>query len=93
MIRITAVARGRVQGVGYRYFVTDCAREAGVSGLVKNMPDGSVLMVAEGGQGALEVFLKLVRASDEPLIRVDDISLSTGEASGEFSGFWVRYGD
>jgi acylphosphatase len=91
MMRITAVARGRVQGVGYRYFVTACAREAGVSGLVKNMPDGSVLMVAEGGRGALDVFLKLVRASQEPVIRVDDISVSPGEASGEFSGFWVKW--
>jgi acylphosphatase len=91
MIRITAVARGRVQGVGYRYFVTDCARKARVSGFVKNMPDGSVLMVAEGGQGALDVFLKLVRASDEPVIRVDELTVSTGEASGEFSGFWVEW--
>ncbi|HUT38109.1 MAG TPA: acylphosphatase [Methanoregula sp.] len=58
MMRITAVAHGRVQGVGYRYFVTDCARKAGLSGFVKNMPDGSVLMVAEGGQEALDLFFK-----------------------------------
>jgi len=90
-MRITAVARGRVQGVGYRYFVTDCAREAGVCGFVKNKPDGSVLMVAEGGQEALDVFLKLVRASNEPVIRVDDISVSPGEASGEFSRFSVSW--
>jgi acylphosphatase len=91
MKRITAIARGRIQGVGYRYFVTDCAREAGVCGFVKNKPDGSVLIVAEGGQEALDVFLKLVRASYEPVIRVDDISVSPGEASGEFSGFWVSW--
>lgn len=88
MMRITAVARGRVQGVGYRYFVTACAREAGVTGFVKNMPDGSVLIVAEGGWEALDVFLNLVRASGEPVIRVDDISVSKGVASGEFAGFW-----
>jgi len=57
MKRITAVARGRVQAVGYRYFVTASAREAGVSGFVKNMPDGSVLIVAKGGREALDVFL------------------------------------
>jgi len=88
MMRITAVARGRVQGVGYRYFVTARAREAGVTGFVKNMPDGSVLIVAEGRREALDVFLNLVRAPDEPVIRVDDISVSKGVASGEFSGFW-----
>ena len=58
MKRITAVARGRVQGVGYRYFVTGCARVAGVCGFVKNNPDGSVLIVGEGEQEALRVFLK-----------------------------------
>jgi acylphosphatase len=91
MMRITAIARGRVQGVGYRYFVTDCARKAGVCGFVKNKPDGSVLIVAEGERNALDVFLKLIRASYEPVIRVDDISVSPGEASGEFSGFWVSW--
>ena len=58
MMRITAVARGRVQGVGYRYFVTDCARTAGVTGFVKNNPDGTVLIGAEGEREALRVFLK-----------------------------------
>jgi acylphosphatase len=91
MKRITAVSRGRVQGVGYRYFVTDCARESGVSGFVKNMPDGSVLMVAEGREEALAVFLKLVRAAGEPVIRVDDLSVSPGDATGEFSGFRVNW--
>lgn len=92
-MRLIAVARGRVQGVGYRYFVTDCARKSGVSGFVKNQPDGSVLMVAEGRREALEVFEKLIRASDEPVIRVDDISINKAEASGEYSGFWVDWND
>jgi acylphosphatase len=56
MKRITVVARGRVQGVGYRYFVAGCARVAGVCGFVKNKPDGSVLIVAEGEQEVLRVF-------------------------------------
>jgi acylphosphatase len=76
--------------VGYRYFVTDCAREATICGFVKNKPDGSVLIVAESGQEALDIFLKLIRASYEPVIRVDVISVSPGEANGEFSGFWVN---
>lgn len=91
MKRITLVARGRVQGVGYRYYVTGCAKEAGVSGFVKNMPDGSVLMVAEGEQDALEVFQKLIQAPGDPVIRVDSISVSPGGAPGEFSGFWIKW--
>jgi acylphosphatase len=91
MKRIKAIARGRVQGVGYRYFVIDCARKAGVSGFVKNMPDGSVLMVAEGRQEALDNFLSMARALSEPGMRVDDISVKPEEASGEFTGFFVEW--
>jgi acylphosphatase len=58
MKRITAVAHGGVQGVGYRYFVTGCELVAGVCGFVKNKPDGSVLIVAEGEREALRVFLE-----------------------------------
>jgi acylphosphatase len=57
--------RGRGQGMGYRYFVTGCARVAGVCGFVKNKPYGSVLIVAEGEREELRVFQKLVRASDD----------------------------
>lgn len=91
MIRITAVARGEVQGVGYRYFVTGCARAAGVKGYVKNMPDGSVLMAAEGEQVALDMFVRMVKAEGDGVIRVDDLVVTTGKASGEFSGFGIRW--
>ena len=47
MERITAVAKGRVQGVGYRHFIAGCAQATGVHGYVKNLPDGTVEMVAE----------------------------------------------
>lgn len=91
MMRITACARGRVQGVGYRYFVTDCARQAGVSGFVRNMPEGSVTIVAEGNDDALIRFAGLVRARGDPYIRVDSLEVTRGEPTGEFSGFEVRF--
>ena len=91
MIRITAVARGEVQGVGYRYFVTGCARAAGVIGFVKNLPDGSVQMVAEGERTALDTFVRMVKAEGDAVIRVDLLTVTEGEASGEFAGFTVRW--
>jgi acylphosphatase len=60
MERITAIARGKVQGVGYRQFVARCAHLTGVHGYVKNMPDGSVLMVAESSHASLEDFVRVV---------------------------------
>lgn len=91
MIRITAIARGEVQGVGYRYFVTGCARAAGVNGYVKNMSDGSVLMVAEGERAALDAFVRMVKAEGDGVIRVDALTVTTGDATGEFTGFGVKW--
>jgi len=47
------VVRGRVQGVGYRYFVLRQADVIGVSGFARNLPDGGVEVVAEGSDEAL----------------------------------------
>ncbi len=47
------VVRGVVQGVGYRYFVLRQAAGLGVSGYARNLPDGSVEVVAEGGEQRL----------------------------------------
>ena len=47
------VVRGRVQGVGYRYFVLRHAEELGLAGFARNQPDGSVEVIAEGDLEAL----------------------------------------
>ena len=54
LARLQATVRGRVQGVGFRYFVVRRAMELGVVGWVANAPDGSVQVVAEGSPGALD---------------------------------------
>jgi acylphosphatase len=91
MMKITACAKGRVQGVGYRYFVTDCARETGVSGFVKNVSDGSVIIVAEGSDDALDEFVRMVKAKGDPVIRVDTMEVTKSGPTGEFSGFGIRW--
>jgi acylphosphatase len=56
MMAIRFIVTGRVQGVGYRYFVMREADALGITGFARNLPDGSVEVVSEGSEGALEIF-------------------------------------
>jgi acylphosphatase len=58
VLRLDATVMGRVQGVGFRWFVLDAARQLDVSGWVANEADGSVRCVAEGPRQALEDLLR-----------------------------------
>ena len=91
MERISAVARGRVQGVGYRHFVQGCAHATGVHGYVRNRIDGTVEMVAESSPAALADFIRLVHARGDPVIEVDEIMVRNLPATGEFHGFRVEW--
>jgi len=87
--RLDAVVSGRVQGVGFRYFVVERARRLRVAGWVANQSDGSVRCVAEGDEAVL---LQLLRALwDGPqAAHVDAVSEAWSVATGEFGGFEVR---
>lgn len=50
------IVRGTVQGVGYRFFTCTCAEALGVTGWVKNRPDGTVEVLAEGSEEQLKEF-------------------------------------
>ena len=85
-----AVARGRVQGVGFRYSTIHEARRLGVFGTVRNCPDGSVEVVAEGEAERIQRFLLWLRrgpsAAHVSGLDVDDIPYS-----GTFTAFDVEF--
>lgn len=60
-VRLHALVRGFVQGVGFRWFVIKRARAAGLAGWVRNRPDGSLECLAEGPRPALERLLADLR--------------------------------
>ena len=55
--RLLAIVQGCVQGVGFRYFVNDLARQLQLTGTVRNLRNGDVEVIAEGEEGALEALL------------------------------------
>lgn len=66
------VVTGRVQGVGFRWFVRRRARELGLAGWTENAPDGTVLVVASGPAAGLDQLLRDLRVGP-PGARVDRV--------------------
>jgi acylphosphatase len=64
MKRVTACYAGRVQGVGFRATVRQLACGYDVTGIVRNLPDGRVELVAEGGEMELQAFLQGIAESE-----------------------------
>ena len=81
--------RGMVQGVGFRYTTLRIASRFAVTGYVQNLPDGRVLVLAEGPSKELERFLGAVRA--ELGHYIDDTSETAGPATGRYGHFDVQY--
>lgn len=61
MPRVRLQLSGRVQGVGYRWFAREQARELGVRGWVRNRPDGTVEVAAEAEEAQLARFVERLR--------------------------------
>jgi acylphosphatase len=87
--RLEVVVHGRVQGVGYRFFVIRVAGQLPIAGWVSNEHDGSVRCVAEGERPDLERLLEALRKGPPgaDVSRVDDQWLP---ATGRMTGFSVR---
>ena len=82
------IVKGRVQRVGFRFFVEDAAQREGIRGYVRNQHDGSVEIVAEGDVEALQRFEMAVRRGPSGA-RVDDVDTIEVEPSSRFAGFRV----
>jgi acylphosphatase len=79
---------GQVQGVGFRYTVRSVAAGFDTSGVVRNLPNGGVELIAEGAKDELEAFRQAIRESGlAHFIRQEDVTWQ--EASNEFRGFEI----
>ncbi|RPI58389.1 MAG: acylphosphatase [Chloroflexi bacterium] len=89
-VRLHAIVHGRVQGVSFRYYTLNRARELGLAGYVRNRGDGSVEVVAEGAPSDLDQLLSFLRSGPRPAF-VTEVEASWTAATGGFSRFEVRY--
>ncbi|MGE0609738.1 MAG: acylphosphatase [Pirellulales bacterium] len=87
--RCTVRYSGHVQGVGFRATVHDLAARFAVAGFVQNLPNGGVLLTAEGESTELEHFLHAVRITLERYI--DAADMQSGHATGEWKRFTIKY--
>ncbi|GAA1266241.1 acylphosphatase [Sphaerisporangium rubeum] len=88
-VRLNAWVRGRVQGVGFRWWTRSRALELGLVGSASNLADGRVEVVAEGPREACERLLALLRGGDTPG-RVDVVVERWSRPRGGFGGFVER---
>ncbi|MDD3906324.1 MAG: acylphosphatase [Candidatus Omnitrophica bacterium] len=80
---------GAVQGVGFRYTAERLSNSFKVSGWAKNLSDGRVEMVCEGAEPDVRAFLEKI--ADVFMEYIRGIDADWSEATGEFTGFDIRF--
>jgi acylphosphatase len=86
--RLRIFYSGRVQGVGFRYTAKNIAAGFEITGVVRNLDDGRVELVAEGPREELEVFRRAIREAGLAGFIHDEKAEWSG-AQNEFAGFAI----
>lgn len=87
--RVNVHYSGRVQGVGFRFTAEAAAVDLGLTGWVKNLPDGRVELVCEGKEKDLHKVLSSIEDAFSAYIRQKDVNWMP--ATGEFNNFEIRF--
>jgi acylphosphatase len=86
---VKGIVSGRVQGVGFRYFVQSHARAAQLGGYVRNLSDGRVEFMLQGAVPAVAAVIEQIR-SGPAHARVSDLVIEDCDAVASLSGFVIR---
>jgi acylphosphatase len=87
---VRIVIRGLVQGVLFRRGIAEVARRTGITGWVRNLPDGRVESAAEGEREMLEELVRFCQIGP-PGARVSGVEVEWSDFKGEFRGFKVTW--
>jgi acylphosphatase len=90
MIARRFIVKGRVQGVGFRFFAIRAARRLSIVGSVRNLADGAVEAIAEGAPDAISDFRAELRRGPS-YARVESVEETDVEPTGRYTGFDVEY--
>ena len=88
MIELRSIVTGKVQGVRYRDYVQVSATELGLLGYVRNLPDGTVEVVAQGMPDILKEFVEHLNEGSL-LSKVESVSVEWGSATATYIEFSV----
>ncbi len=83
------VVHGRVQGVGFRFFVRDVGMRMGLTGNVSNLPDSTVEIIVEGNSKLIEEFIAEVQKGPS-LARVERLDIQELPDGGSYSTFHIE---
>ncbi len=87
-LRVRVIVTGLVQGVSFRREITYLARQLSITGWVRNLPDDSVEVVAEGDEEALDKLIQFCHVGP-PGARVRNVGVDWFDFKGEFRGFRI----
>jgi acylphosphatase len=88
-VAFSVIVHGRVQGVGFRWSTRRAARDLGLAGQVRNMPDGTVEVIAEGPEAAMTAFQTWLTRGPTGA-RVDRLTVVAREPAGTSTTFEIR---
>ena len=89
-MQLFVIITGKVQGVGFRNFTQLNARQLGINGYAKNLPNGTVEVVAEGDKAQLDALVALLKKGPR-YARVDSLEIDERSFTGEYKSFGIRY--
>jgi len=87
LVQLNLIAKGRVQGVGFRATAHQLARKRGLRGYVRNCSDGSVEVVAQGTKEELEQFVTELKVE----FRIKELESKFSDVEAELEPFSIRF--
>ena len=89
-MQLFVIITGKVQGVGFRNFTQLNAKQLGINGYAKNLPNGTVEVVAEGDKVQLDALVALLKKGPR-YARVDSLNVGERSFTGKYKIFSIRY--